>query len=65
MRKTAWAICCALFVATTSAPQKAPNFSGTFALASLKGEHVAKTLPKILLEVVQDGDSLEIVESFG
>jgi len=65
MRKTAWVICCAWFVATTSALQKAPNFSGTFALASLKGEHVAKTLPKILLRVAQDGDSLEIVESFG
>ncbi len=64
MRKTAWAICCALFVAATSAPQKAPDFSGTFALASLKGGHVAKTLRKILLKVVQDGDSLEIVESF-
>jgi len=52
-------------VATTSAPEKAPNFSGTVALASLKGDHVAKTLPKILLNVAQDGDSLEIVESFG
>jgi len=41
------------------------NFSGTVALASLKGDHVAKTLPKILLNVAQDGDSLEIVESFG
>ena len=52
-------------MATTSAPEKAPNFSGTVALASLKGDHVAKTLPKILLNVAQDGDSLEIVESFG
>lgn len=59
----AWLICGLLLVATTSAPQEVPNFSGTFALTSLKGEHVAKTLPKIGLRIVQTQDSLEIVES--
>ena len=63
MKKIAWAICCLLLVAAASTPQEMPDFSGTFALTSLKGEHIAKTLPKIVLRIVQNRDSLEIVES--
>jgi hypothetical protein len=50
-------------IATVSAPQATTDFSGTFALASQQGKHAAKTLPKILLRVVQRGASLEIVDS--
>ena len=64
MRKTAWAVYWILFVGTSSAPQEATNFSGTFVLASLTGEHIEKTLPKIHLKITQNSGSLEIVESF-
>jgi hypothetical protein len=64
MKKMNRAICCLLLLAIGSAAQGTPDFSGTFALTSLKGEHVAKTLPKILWKVVQNTESLEIAETF-
>jgi len=56
--------CCFLLFAITAAAQESPNFSGTYALTALKGEHKAKTLPKNTLKVTHNADSLEIVESF-
>ena len=64
MRKIARAACCVLFVATASIAQQKPNFSGTFALTSLKGDSVAKTRPKTILKVIENDTSLVTVESF-
>jgi hypothetical protein len=44
--------------------QTPPDFSGIYNLASLKGEHVAKKLPKTVLTVRQTQDSLEVIEAF-
>jgi hypothetical protein len=56
--------CCFLLFAIAAVAQESPNFSGTYALTGLKGEHKAKTLPKNTLKVTHNADSLEIVESF-
>ncbi|SRR6266849_2764757 len=64
MKKIVLAICCLFLAATASTPQESPDFSGNFALKSMKGDRVAKTLPKSLLKVVQNGTLLEIVETF-
>lgn len=56
-------ICCLLLVAMTAVARENPNFSGTYALTALKGEHTAKTLLKDTLKVTQNAGTLEIVES--
>lgn len=57
-------LCCLLLFASTAVAQENPNFSGTYALTALKGDHTAKTLPKNIMKVTQNGETLEIVESF-
>jgi hypothetical protein len=64
MKKMKLGMCCLLFLAIGSMAQEIPDFSGTFVLTSLKGDHVAKTVPKTLWKVVQNTDSLEIVQTF-
>ena len=64
MKNIVCAIWCVFLVATASTPQESMDFSGSFALTSIKGDHVAKTLPKVLLKVVRNGTLLEIVETF-
>jgi len=58
------AICCLLLISATSIAQETHDFSGTFVLTSLKGENTAKRLPKILLKVIQNGNSMEVAETF-
>lgn len=57
-------LCFLLLLSISAAAQENPNFSGTYALTALKGEHVGKTLPKNIMKVTQNGETLEIVESF-
>jgi hypothetical protein len=57
-------LCCLLLFAIISLAQETANFSGTYALTALKGEHTAKTLPKNIMKVTQNGSSIEVVESF-
>jgi hypothetical protein len=57
-------LCCLLLFATTAVAQEDPNFSGTYALTALKGEHTPKTLPKNTMKVTQKEGTLEVVESF-
>jgi hypothetical protein len=57
-------LCCLLLFVITAAAQGKSNFSGTYALTALKGEHTAKALPKNTMKVTQNGGSIEIVESF-
>lgn len=57
-------LCCLLLFATTAVAQENPNFSGTYALTALKGEHTPKTLPKNTMKVTQKEGTLEVVESF-
>jgi hypothetical protein len=57
-------LCCLLLVVIAAPAQGTPNFSGTYALTALKGEHTAKTLPKTTMKVTQNAGSIEIVESF-
>jgi hypothetical protein len=57
-------LCCLLLFASTAVARKNPNFSGTYALTALKGDHTAKTLPKNIMKVTQNSETLEIVESF-
>ena len=58
------AICCLLLISAASIAQETHDFSGTFLLTSLKGENAAKKLPKILLKVIQNGNSMEVAETF-
>jgi len=64
MKTMGLAICCLFLISATSIAQETRDFSGTFALTSLKGENAAKKLPKILLKVIQNRNSIEIVETF-
>jgi hypothetical protein len=57
-------LCCLFLSVITALAQENPNFSGTYALTALKGEHTAKTLPKTTMKVTQSGGRIEIVESF-
>jgi hypothetical protein len=59
------AICCLFLIGATSIAQETRDFSGTFVLTSLKGEkeNTAKKLPKIQLKVIQNGNSIEVVET--
>jgi hypothetical protein len=57
-------LCCLLLFASTAVAQENPNFSGTYALTALKGDRTAKTLPKNIMKVTQNNETLEIVESF-
>jgi hypothetical protein len=57
-------LCLLLPLSIAAVAQENPNFSGTYALTALKGEHTAKTLPKNMMKVAQNGGTLEIVESF-
>lgn len=56
-------LCFLLLLSITAVAQENPNFSGTYALTALKGEHAAKTLPKNIMKVAQNGETLEIIES--
>ena len=64
MTKIISTLFCLFLFSITTVAQESPDFSGTFTLTAVKAEHAAKTLPKITLKVVQNGSSLEIVESY-
>jgi hypothetical protein len=57
--------CCLFLFAITAVAQENPNFSGTYAMTALKGQHAPKTLPKNTMKVTQSSGSLEVVEFFG
>jgi hypothetical protein len=64
MKTIGLAICYLFLISATSIAQETHEFSGTFVLTSLKGENSAKKPPKILLKVIQDGNSMEVAETF-
>ena len=64
MKRIHSSLCCLLLFAITAVAQENANFSGTYALTALKGEHTPKTLPKNAMKIIQNEVSIEIVESF-
>ncbi len=54
---------CVFFIALATLAQETPDFSGTYSLTGQDGQNAPKKLPKAILKVVQNGSSLELVET--
>jgi len=55
---------CLFLIAFATVAQESPDFSGTYTLRAQDGQSAPKKLPKVTLKVVQNSNSLEVVESF-